>query len=408
MAKTRKDKNGRVLRTGECERTNGTNCYAYTDVFGRRHFVYAKTLGELREKEKNILRDQLDGIQSYNSNVTLNTMFDRFMSTKGNIRETTRNVYHTLYDNHIRRTLGMREIRQIKYSTLKVFFADLSNQGISYQYLRNMHHLVSSCLALAVRDNLIRSNPAIDVLKDVKKSPVKNKTPLSLREQQIFLQYVKQSTRYSSFYPMFVILLGTGCRIGELLGLCWSNVDFETRIISIDHGLVLVQDKEKKGRKKLKIHPTKTRSGTRKIPMIDAVYDAFQFLRKKQEETGMTSITVDGRSDFVFFNPDTGKLYYSSRINQVLKNVCIQYNQQEKTQAESENREPEFLPFFSPHILRHTFCSNLCENEANLKVIQELMGHNEISTTMDIYTKLTVDRKKMTMTDLSQKLNIVF
>ena len=82
------------------------------------------------------------------------------------------------------------------------------------------------------------------------------------------------------------------------------------------------------------------------------------------------------------------------------------YNEEEMAKALSENREPLLLPHFTAHNLRHTFCSRLCENEPNLKLIQSIMGHSSIQTTMDIYTEINENKKKEAMQNLSDKLNI--
>ena len=74
--------------------------------------------------------------------------------------------------------------------------------------------------------------------------------------------------------------------------------------------------------------------------------------------------------------------------------------------AKKENREPLILPDFSCHHLRHTFCTRLCENESNLKVIQTIMGHKNIETTMDIYAEATGTKLQETMEMLSIKLDV--
>lgn len=91
-------------------------------------------------------------------------------------------------------------------------------------------------------------------------------------------------------------------------------------------------------------------------------------------------------------------------INRTIRSICADYNKEEESKAKEENRDPVLLPKFSCHILRHTFCTRFCENETNLKVIQEIMGHADISTTMDVYAEATQEKKKESMTSLQSAL----
>ena len=86
---------------------------------------------------------------------------------------------------------------------------------------------------------------------------------------------------------------------------------------------------------------------------------------------------------------------------------CFAYNKEETQLAKEKNREPILLPHFSAHHLRHTFCTRFCENETNLKVIQEIMGHSDISTTMDVYAEATDEKKKEILTDLQEKIMVM-
>lgn len=104
MAQARKDVRGRALRKGESQRaSDGRYVYSYMDPLGRRKYIYANDLASLREKEKKLMKDQLDGLDIYASgNATINATFDRYMTTKYNLRESTRSNYLYTYDHFIR------------------------------------------------------------------------------------------------------------------------------------------------------------------------------------------------------------------------------------------------------------------------------------------------------------------
>lgn len=148
---------------------------------------------------------------------------------------------------------------------------------------------------------------------------------------------------------------------------------------------------------------TITKAGIRIIPMLDEVFDAFLEEYQYQKVIGFCTDEIDGYSGFVFCTGD-GKVYLPNAINRTIRSICADYNKEEESKAKEENRDPVLLPKFSCHILRHTFCTRFCENETNLKVIQEIMGHADISTTMDVYAEATQEKKKESMTSLQSAL----
>lgn len=186
-------------------------------------------------------------------------------------------------------------------------------------------------------------------------------------------------------------------RIGECLGLRWEDLDFENRMISVNHNLTDRPDA--KGRCGKHIQTPKTEAGTRIIPMIQEVYEAFLTEYEIQKCLGFCEEEIDGYSSFVFANA-YHNVYSASAVNNAIHRATKAYNDKEDEEAKKECRESLLLPDFSAHHLRHTFCTRLCENETNLKVIMDIMGHADISTTMDIYAECTKEKKKEVMTNL--------
>ena len=203
---------------------------------------------------------------------------------------------------------------------------------------------------------------------------------------------------------MFTVLLGTGCRIGEALGLRWQDLDYDRRTISINHSLSYYQ-KPESNKSVLRISKPKTEAGIRTIPMLDVVKDSFEMLYEEQLENGFNETEIDGMSGFVFSNR-FGNVHNPQAINRAIKRIYEAYNVEEVLKAAKEKREPILIPHFSCHHLRHTFCSRFCENETNLKVIQSIMGHANIETTMDIYAEVTETKKHESMQELAKKLDV--
>lgn len=410
MAKTRKDLRGRSLRKGEVQRASDKRyMYTYTDPLGRRKFIYANDLTQLREKEEKLLKDQLDGLDIYVAGkATLNETFDRYISTKYNLRESTRSSYLYTYDHYVRETFGLKRIAEIKYSNVLQFYYHLLNQqSISLGTLDSVHCLLHPTFQLAVRDEIIRKNPTDGVMKEISRESGKNRGvrhALTIEQQRCFMEYIANHPIYYHWWPMFTILLGTGCRIGEALGLRWQDLDFENRVISINHSLVYYPAN---GSNKcvLRVSLPKTDAGIRTIPMLDIVKDAFEMLYEEQKENGFNETEIDGMSGFIFCNR-FGSVPNPQTVNHTIKRIANNYNADEVVRAKKEHRDPIILPNFSCHHLRHTFCTRLCENETNLKVIQSIMGHKNIETTLDIYAEATEKKKQESFENLAAKLDI--
>ena len=409
MAKPRKDCKGRVLRKGESQRkSDGRYIYQYINPSGKRCVIYARDLLELREKEKQLIKDQVDGLTSYGSGkTTLNYVFDRYISTKYDLKQNTKSNYKYMYDHFVRATFGKRIITEIKYSDVKFFYYSLINeQKLKPNTLENIHTVLHPTFQMAVRDEIIRSNPSDGVMAEIKKGVGKNKGirhALTIAQQKAFLDYIARNPVYCHWLPLFTVLFGTGCRIGELIGLRWEDLDYENRLISINHAVIYMTMENRKS--EFHVSTPKTEAGTRTIPMMESVRKAFREEYEAQKETGFNTQIVDGMSGFVFCNKD-GNLLNPSVINRAIKRIYEAYNVEEMIQARKERRTPILIPHFSCHHIRHTFCTRFCEKETNLKVIQSIMGHASIETTMNIYAEATEMKKQEAIKALENNIDI--
>lgn len=412
MAKSRKDSKGRVLRKGESQRkSDGKYIYSYTNPFGKRKYIYSKDLQTLREKEKQLVKDQLDGLDVYAAgNADVNFVFDRYISTKTELRKTTYSNYMYTYNHYVRDGFGKKKIAEIKYSDVLYFYFDLVNRRkLTISTVENVHTVLHPTFRMAVRDNIIRTNPSDGVLAEIKKKPGKNhgvRHALTLEQQRSFMHYIKEHPVYYRWTPLFTVLLGTGCRIGEAVGLRWDDLDYDKRLISINHSVVYYPLRDSvKARSVRMVSMPKTEAGIRIIPMMEVVYQAFKEEYEHQKETGFNTSVIDGMSGFIFTNRN-GEVHNPQAINRVIKRIVDDHNTAEVLKAKKEKRQPVIIPYFSCHHLRHTFCTRFCENETNIKVIQAVMGHANIETTMDIYAEVTDMRKTEAIEQLSHKLDV--
>ena len=412
MAQSRKDARGRVLRKGEIQRTSDMRyVYTYTDPLGKRRFIYATDLMTLREKEKELVRDQLDGLDRYAAGrASVNDTFDRYMTTKRNLRDTTKSGYYYTYDHFVRDTFGQKKLLEIKYSDVMQFYLYLLNdKGLALATLDSIHCLLHPTFQLAVRDDIIRKNPTDGVMKELTKRTGMHRGvrhALTVEQQRAFMEYISNHPVYVHWWPLFTVLLGTGCRIGEAIGLRWEDIDFDKKLISINHTVTYYPTSDNR-ECVYSFHKPKTESGIRVIPMLDLVKDAFDILREDEIEKGPNEQVIDGYSGFIFQNR-YGKIPNPQTVNASIKRIVASYNDEEMLNSKKEGREPLLLPVFSCHHLRHTFATRLCEAESNLKVIQSIMGHKNIETTMDIYAEATDRKREETFERLAGKLDNLF
>jgi integrase len=409
--KVRKDKKGYVLRKGEIQRANGLYSFSYFDPLGKRRYIYCRDLFKLRAKENEIIKALLNGLEAYaEGNGTLNDAFDRYLAGKYNLRETTISYYKYLYDHLVRNGFGNKRLSTIRYSDVNYFYLYLlKEKKFSTQTVNSINTLLHPTFQMALRDGVIRVNPTDGVMADIKKRTSKDmrvRHALTIQQEKAFLNYIKDSAYFSQWFSLFTFLLGTGCRIGEAIGLRWKDIDLEARTISINHS-VKYYAKVGDAPKKCAFHLSlpKTSSGVRTIPMLDEVYNELIAEYDKQKETGFCDYVLEGMTGFIFFN-QKGMIHNPQTVNKIIKRIVDTYNKEEVLLADRENRQPLILPEFSCHHLRHTFCTRLCENETNMKVIQSVMGHSNITTTMNIYTEATEEKKKDEFIKIDAKMKL--
>ena len=421
MSEKRRDHKGRLLRNGESQRKDGKYEYKYIDANGVRHSAYSWKLVEtdkapegkrcaesLREMEKRINRDIEDGINTFEaSRVTLNEYFDTYIKDKKELKQSTRTNYMFMYRRYIKDTIGNRAIASIKYSDIRKFYLSfIHDKGFKPNSMEVIHTLLHPVFAMAVRDGMIRANPTDGVMTEIKKSHDWEKPKrhaLTEPQQNAFIDYITDHNVYGHWRPIFTVFLGTGCRVGELTGLRWEDCDFENGIITIDHNLIYRQ--QDSGRCEFHVTTPKTKSGVRIIPMLEPVREALLLLKKEQEKKDFVQPVVDGYTNFVFLNR-YNNVFGAHEFNRAIARILRDDNKDENALAERDCRSPVLLPHFTVHSLRHTFCTRFCENETNLKVIQEIMGHADITTTMDIYNEATREKKMESFANLEGKIKL--
>ena len=391
----RKDKKNRVLKEGEYQRSCGTYEFKWRDKSGGRHSISAVTLEELREKELDVLRDVLDGVKADKNNLTINDLYNSWVQLKRGLKDNTFSNYKYMYTMFVEPDFGKRKIVDLKRSDIRSFYNYLADERhVQINTIDCIHTVLHQVLELGVEDDYLRYNPSDNALKELKKArnfEVTKRRALTVSEQELFEAYLSKQGQYHRWYPIFIIMLWTGMRVGEITGLRWSDIDLEDDTISVNHTLVYY-DKRNDKRCTFAINTPKTTAGERIIPMLPKVKEAFLMEKQYQEECGLKSkAVVDGYRDFIFVNR-FGNVQHQGTLNKALKRISRDCNFE--ILDKPHKKDTVILPKFSNHSLRHTFTTRMCEAGVNLKAMQEILGHADAETTMDIYAEATKELKK--------------
>ena len=350
----------------------------------------ARTLTELRELEKEVDREIAIGI--CRNSYTLNEQIERYLKTKVSLANSTRENYKYYFEHIIQESqLGNAKVVDIRKSDILLFYNNLKEQGLSVGTIKIIHKIIRPAFQLACDDNVIVKNPADGCTKEYVED-IEKKYALTFEEEGEFLDRIKMRPRMERYFPMYAIMLQTGLRISELIGLTWNDIDMDKREISVNHQ---VQYRMVQGDMKLYANDTKTNAGNRIIPMTNDVYSLFSEQKKVWMKTKKDpDFEVDGYKNFVFVSHVTGKCMNHNSIRRMMRKI-VNMNSEREIQ----------LPNISPHILRHTACCRYAESGCDIKVLQYLMGQTDIRTTMRVYNHVDLGRVKREL-DKLEMLNI--
>lgn len=391
----KKDNKGRNLRDGEDQRVDGRYRYRYFDQNGKRQSIYSWKLvpGDkvpkgkrecvsLREREAEIQRDLMDGINTYDASMSLNKVFEQYLSTKPMLAKKTIENYVSLWKNHIENGLGRMPVGKVKRSDILRLYGELYNiKKMAVGTLQILQNVLYPTFEMAVDDDVIRKNPCRNCMKPYAGIATKERKPLSRQQQTNLLDFLKNdSIYYYNYYTMFYLLLSTGMRISECLGITWKDIDFEKGVISINHQLVYGKVD---GKYSFYIKEPKYNS-IREVPLQESTKALLKDYRNDHYFVSRASgIKMDGYSEFVFLNSKSN-FYKPETINRAINGIIKEYN----------NINDDEMPHFSAHTLRHTFCTRMAENGLDPKVLQKLMGHKNIIVTMEVYNHVDSERMK--------------
>ena len=387
MSEVRRDNKGRKLFNGESQRKDGKYEYKYQDAWGKRKTVYSWKLTpadrvpagkrddiSLREKIKQIQKNLNSNITPDGGNFTVLELVEKYISQKTGVRHNTRSNYNFVVNVIKKEDFGQKRIDKIKVSDAKEWLIKMQQiDGRGYSSIHTIRGVVRPAFQMAVDDDLLVKNPFEFQLNTVVVNDSVTREAITRQQERDFLEFVKNDKHFCKYYDGIYILFKTGLRISEFVGLTKKSIDFENSRIIVDHQLQRTRDM------KYIIEDTKTESGERMVPMTPEVKEAFQRILANRKNPKVEPM-VDGYSGFLFLDKN-GRPMVALHWEKYFQHIREKYNKIYRVQ----------MPKVTPHVCRHTFCSNMAKSGMNPKTLQYIMGHSDISVTLNVYTHLNYD-----------------
>ncbi|HEM3611209.1 TPA: tyrosine-type recombinase/integrase [Streptococcus suis] len=388
MSEKRRDNKGRILKTGESQRKDGRYLYKYIDSFGEPQFVYSWKLVatdrvpagkrdciSLREKIAELQKDIHDGIDVVGKKMTLCQLYAKQNAQRPKVRKNTETGRKYLMDILKKDKLGVRSIDSIKPSDAKEWAIRMSENGYAYQTINNYKRSLKASFYIAIQDDCVRKNPFDFQLKAVLDDDTVPKTVLTEEQEEKLLAFAKADKTYSKNYDEILILLKTGLRISEFGGLTLPDLDFENRLVNIDHQLL------KDSEMGYYVETPKTNNGKRELPLTERAYQAIQRILENRGKA--QPLIIGGYSNFLFLNRE-GLPKVAGNYEGMVRGLIKKYNKY----------HTDKLPNITPHSFRHTYCTNMANRGMNPNTLQYLMGHANITMTLGYYAHGTFQSAK--------------
>ena len=353
-----------------------------------RKQVYGKTKLETIEKMNEYKDKNKRGLIPKNDKITLNEWFKTWLfDFKANeVKASTIQRYDVIYRNYVESSeIGGIKLKDLNSITIQNYYNNLTKLGKAPITIKILNKAIKSCLKYAKKMNYIIENCCDNVV--LPKIPYKGEDKVqvfTVEEQKRFMEVIKNHKHRIEF----LLTLGTGLRIGELVALKWNDIDFENGSLrvnkSIWRGYVTID-----GKRKYVIQETapKTPSSIREVAIPDKILEELKIHKEKQDEIKERYKEIYNDKSYVFANI-IGEQMLSDTLSKSFA----------KALKDNGIKHVKF------HSMRHSYATRLFEKGVQLKTVQKLLGHSSIEITADIYTHVMNSEKISAV----QKLNDLF
>lgn len=397
MSEKRRDNKNRILHNGEIQKADGRYRFKYQDINGRTSYVYSWRLDKndptpkgkprdlsLREKEKQIEQDLFNQVVPNGGNLTVTQLVEKYVSLKTGVRQTTVTGYKTVINVLKKEPFGRIRIDKVKTSDAKAWLIKLQKKdGRGYSSIHSIRGVLRPAFEMALNDDLIRKNPFAFELSSVVVNDSVTREAITRKQERDLLKFIKEDAHFCRYYDAVYILFNTGLRISEFCGLTIKDIDFKKMRINVERQL------QRSSNMEYIIEKPKTESGTRFVPMTKEVADCFKNIISNRENPKVEPM-VDGIVGFLCLDKNDMPMV-ALHWEKYMQHIREKYNSIYKVQ----------MPCVTPHVCRHTFCSKMAKSGMNPKTLQYIMGHADISVTLNTYTHVNFEDAQSEMERLS-------
>lgn len=397
MSEKRRDNKNRILHNGEIQKADGRYRFKYQDINGRTSYVYSWRLDKndptpkgkprdlsLREKEKQIEQDLFNQVVPNGGNLTVIQLVEKYVSLKTGVRQTTVTGYKTVINVLKKEPFGRIRIDKVKTSDAKAWLIKLQKKdGRGYSSIHSIRGVLRPAFEMALNDDLIRKNPFAFELSSVVVNDSVTREAITRKQERDLLKFIKEDAHFCRYYDAIYILFNTGLRISEFCGLTIKDIDFKKMRINVERQL------QRSSNMEYIIEKPKTESGTRFVPMTKEVAECFKNIISNRENPKVEPM-VDGIVGFLCLDKNDMPMV-ALHWEKYMQHIREKYNSIYKVQ----------MPCVTPHVCRHTFCSKMAKSGMNPKTLQYIMGHADISVTLNTYTHVNFEDAQNEMERLS-------
>ena len=374
-----KDLKGKEIGAGIVQQPNGTYFARFVDKFGKRRTKRSKKLQEVKQWLADATHIDQHSDLDQATDMLVDAWFDYWIGIKKQtVRPNTVRNYSERYERNIKGVIGNKLLTDVKPIHCQKIFSDMADEGYKTTTIYQTRIALYNMFEFARENDVLIANPCKKSLKSDMGKPSNKKEALTIDVQKKFLEAV---VGYS-YENQYRFVLQTGLRTGELIGLKWSDIDFENRTMKIERTM---EYRYKVG--EWRVRPPKSKSGYRTIPLTD---EAIRILENQRSKNKSLKLVPMEWKDIVFLcrkgtpvknsTYDTGLFKYCDRVG---------------------------IPRFSMHVLRHTFATRCIEGGMKPKTLQKILGHSNIGITMNLYVHITEDEKHREIDLVADALKVV-